>query len=538
MGINGLYPVVVLIITYCTFEKYGNNILVGGSFTQAGNIVVNRIAIWNPLLQVWNSMGNGFNDDVAKITVDGDDIYAVGAFTFSGNDQINRIAKWDANFNKWISIGVGANDLVRSLIINGDDFYFAGFFTSIGGIKANHIAKWNKKENSWSALGNGITGSNSYVYNMAIKDDYLFVVGGFSAAGETSANNVAVWNVKTSKWSALGSGTNAEVGNVAVGENEVYFVGIFTRAGEKSSYYLAKYKLPGSVPNKPTLIYPSNNETISIQNLLFRWNEYGSGSYFRIQVSTKSDFSQIVLDQNNILNSYFPIDNLSLGTAYYWRVCATNVFGTSAWSDVWSFKVEKSLFGLSRVKLSLPLNNATNITMYTSLIWLPLEGATLYHLQLALDPNFSELLIDKYDISNGYFQIDRLLSNTKYYWRVRATNGKEWCLWSEERNFTTKIVSGVDEKMSPGEYIICQNYPNPFNPSTKISYIVGTHGDVPVQLKIYDILGKEIITLVNEYKQSGNYSVEWRPENEPSGIYYYKIIVGNKSKMGKMVYMR
>ena len=373
---------------------------------------------------------------------------------------------------------------------------------------------------------------------MAKKGDNLFIGGIFKKAGNLSANNIAVYNMKLNTWAALGSGTNGFVTGLAVGENDLFLAGEFTKAGGKPSYYIARYKLPGSAPYKPALIYPSNNETISIQNPVFRWNEYGSGTYFKIQVSTKSDFSQIILDQNNILNSYFPIDNLSLGTAYYWRVCATNVFGTSAWSDVWSFKVEKSLFGLSRVKLSLPLNNATNITMYTSLIWLPLEGATLYHLQLALEPDFSELLIDKYDISNGYFQIDRLLSNTKYYWRVRATNGKEWCLWSEERNFTTKIVSGVDEEMAPSEYIICQNYPNPFNPSTKISYTVGAHGDVPVQLKIYDVLGKEIITLVNEYKQSGNYSVEWRPENEPSGIYYYKITIGDKSKIGKMVYMR
>jgi hypothetical protein len=519
-----------------SFAKYGNNVLVGGSFEYAGGESVNKLGVWNNSTTRWSQFGGNFDNDVNEITPDGDDIYVGGAFTHIDNSNFDYIAKWDGKTQKWVSIGKGANASVYSIKVNGDNVYFGGNFTRIGDIQANHIAAWNKKTNVWSSMNNGISGNVAVVICMAVKGNDIYAGGTFSTAGGVTTNNIARWDESTSSWYSLGSGVNGEVKGMEITSDNLYLTGAFTTAGDKPSYYFARYRLPGNAPYKPTLIYPNNNETISIQNPVFKWNEYGSGTYFRIQVSTTSDFLHLVYDKNSVLNSYFPSDNLSLGTTYYWRVCATNVFGVSEWSDVWSFKVEKSTFGSSRVILSLPLNNSTNITMYTQLIWLPLAGATSYHLQLALDPDYSELMIDEYNITPAYFQITRLLSNMKYYWRVRATNGREWSMWSEEWNFTTKVVSGIEDKVEPGKYILCNNYPNPFNPKTNIDF------ELPVStyviLKIYDIRGREIKTLIDQYRPAGKYTVEWIPENIPSGIYYYKIGAGDKTGIHKMVYMR
>jgi hypothetical protein len=520
-----------------SFAKYGNNVLVGGSFVNIGGLVANRLAIWNNALGKWTKFGSNIDNDVDEIAVDGDDIYIGGSFTHINNSIFNYIAKWDYKTQNWVSLGQGANAVIYTITIHGDNIYFGGRFTSIGNISANRIAVWNKRTNVWSSMNNGVSGDDVLVSRIVIKGNDVYVAGDFISAGGISANNIARWDETTSTWYPLGSGlTGGSARGMEISNDNLYVTGYFTTAGGKPSYYFARYRLPGSAPNKPTLIYPNNNETISLQNPVFKWNDYGSGTYFRIQVSTTSDFLHLVYDKNSVLNSYFPSDNLSLGATYYWRVCATNIFGVSEWSDVWSFKVEKSTFGLSRVILSLPLNNSTNITMYTQLIWLPLAGATSYHLQLALDPGYSELMIDEYNITPAYFQITRLLSNMKYYWRVRATNGREWSMWSEEWNFTTKVVSGIEGQTEPGEYIICNNYPNPFNPKTNISF------ELPVSnyviLKIYDIRGREIKTLVDQYKPAGKSTVEWMPENIPSGIYYYKIAAGDKFKMGRMVYMK
>jgi hypothetical protein len=77
--------------------------------------------------------------------------------------------------------------------------------------------------------------------------------------------------------------------------------------------------------------------------------------------------------------------------------------------------------------------------------------------------------------------------------------------------------------LSPASFKLYQNIPNPFNPSTKINYSIPESGIVTI--KIYDILGKEIQTLVNELKQAGNYEAEFYGKDLPSGIYFYKLVV-------------
>lgn len=82
-------------------------------------------------------------------------------------------------------------------------------------------------------------------------------------------------------------------------------------------------------------------------------------------------------------------------------------------------------------------------------------------------------------------------------------------------------------------FVLTQNYPNPFNPSTKISYSIKVEG--LVTLKVYDVLGKEVATLVNESKPEGNYEVEFDASKLPSGMYIYKIQSGSFTDAKKML---
>lgn len=81
-----------------------------------------------------------------------------------------------------------------------------------------------------------------------------------------------------------------------------------------------------------------------------------------------------------------------------------------------------------------------------------------------------------------------------------------------------------------------QNYPNPFNPSTTIDFTIPENG--LVSLKIYNILGQEIATLVNEFLNKGNHSINWNASNMPSGIYFYNISFNNQFKSGRMILMK
>lgn len=101
---------------------------------------------------------------------------------------------------------------------------------------------------------------------------------------------------------------------------------------------------------------------------------------------------------------------------------------------------------------------------------------------------------------------------------------------------TSDKTSSVNEIMNINNYVLNQNYPNPFNPSTEIRYRISE--DRNVLLKVYDILGNEVATLVNEFKDAGSYSVSFDAGKLSSGIYYYQLRAGEFVETRKMLLMK
>ena len=121
------------------------------------------------------------------------------------------------------------------------------------------------------------------------------------------------------------------------------------------------------------------------------------------------------------------------------------------------------------------------------------------------------------------------LDNNRYVYA-----GTENGVW---RRPLSEIVTSVDsEPTQPTEFILEQNYPNPFNPSTVISYQLPVSGNVT--LKVYDILGNEIATLVAEYKLAGKYEVEFNASALPSGVYFYQLRAGDYVQTRKMILLK
>jgi photosystem II stability/assembly factor-like uncharacterized protein len=100
-----------------------------------------------------------------------------------------------------------------------------------------------------------------------------------------------------------------------------------------------------------------------------------------------------------------------------------------------------------------------------------------------------------------------------------------------------KIVTDVErDDLTPHLFTLFQNYPNPFNPTTTINYQIPSTGHV--SLKIYDILGREIATLVNEEKSAGNYEIKFDGSNLSSGVYFYRLQSGSFSETKKFVLLK
>jgi hypothetical protein len=94
------------------------------------------------------------------------------------------------------------------------------------------------------------------------------------------------------------------------------------------------------------------------------------------------------------------------------------------------------------------------------------------------------------------------------------------------------------EETSPNtlDYTLMQNYPNPFNPSTTIKYSIPQSSNVV--LKVFDILGNEISTLVKEEKTTGTYEITWYAEQLSSGIYFYRLKADDFVETKKMILLR
>jgi hypothetical protein len=99
-------------------------------------------------------------------------------------------------------------------------------------------------------------------------------------------------------------------------------------------------------------------------------------------------------------------------------------------------------------------------------------------------------------------------------------------------------ITGVHEIPAriPDRFSLQQNYPNPFNPTTHFQFSIA--GEQLVGLKVFDVLGREVATVVNEVKQPGRYEVEWNASGIPSGMYFYRLQAGKLSDVRKLLLMK
>jgi hypothetical protein len=136
--------------------------------------------------------------------------------------------------------------------------------------------------------------------------------------------------------------------------------------------------------------------------------------------------------------------------------------------------------------------------------------------------------------SHSYSFIDNNLSTEKYVYRLKQKDFDGTFSYSNE----VEVDLGL-----PQSFTLEQNFPNPFNPGTTIKYsiptVISTEGrNLNVTLKIYDVLGNEIATLVNEEKPTGSYEVNFDAKNLSSGIYYCKLQAGSFNQSIKMILLK
>ena len=127
-----------------------------------------------------------------------------------------------------------------------------------------------------------------------------------------------------------------------------------------------------------------------------------------------------------------------------------------------------------------------------------------------------------------------LTTNSQYIFAGTGSFAGGCSVW---RRSLTEIV-GVQNISTevPSEYSLKQNYPNPFNPTTNIRYSVSKNG--MVKLIVFDALGREVETLVNQSQQAGTYEASFNGSSLNSGVYFYKLTSGDFSETKKMLFVK
>jgi len=118
----------------------------------------------------------------------------------------------------------------------------------------------------------------------------------------------------------------------------------------------------------------------------------------------------------------------------------------------------------------------------------------------------------------------------------RAGNTGTLLNWTLDIIYSSPVSVKKEENLIADKYLLYQNYPNPFNPSTVIKYSLPKNSQVV--LKIFDILGKEVTTLVNQWQTEGVYTAEWNAASMPTGVYFYRLSVDGFSDTKRMILIR
>lgn len=291
---------------------------------------------------------------------------------------------------------------------------------------------------------------------------------------------------------------------------------------KKIEMFVTKIGTNDSVPDVPTMILPANNAVRISPDSNLIWSAVSGAVLYHLELAEDSNFTTKIFS-GEIGFSAYKLSNIQLGLKkYYWRVNANNGGHRSAYTPIRSFTSAVSV-----PVLLFPPKDTINQPVNVKLGWSKVSGAVSYHLQVATNATFSQtaLVLNQKGISDTTWQMSGLQGSKKYYWRVAAETPEYEGAFAFQWNFTTGAATAVEDiRSAPTDFALHQNFPNPFNPVTLIRYSLPESRHVT--MSVYDVLGKEVMTLINTTQEAGHHTIFLDASNLVSGIYFYRLRAG------------
>lgn len=200
-----------------------------------------------------------------------------------------------------------------------------------------------------------------------------------------------------------------------------------------------------TLPDKVILDQPADLATEIPSTTTLTWNTAANANTYQIQVSKNATFTNLVVNQTGITSLSYIVTGLDAATTYYWRVRGNNPTGDGPWSDTRSFSTSSNVPAV--ITLNLPTNSTTFYVQNVSVSWYTGMNSTAYHLQVATDQNFTNLVVNADNLTQLSYNLSGLTSNT-YHWRVRGKNNSGYGPWSVVRKFTVDWVVPAQATLS------------------------------------------------------------------------------------------
>lgn len=344
--------------------------------------------------------------------------------------------------------------------------------------------------------------------------------------------------------------------------------GLFGEGSTSGTMYVATgsgtYKI--TEPSATTLISPANGSSPGF-DVVLQWNAVSNATVYHLLIAYDANFTNLLLDAKNITGTSYSPMNLINNTQYYWKVAANNIAGESDFSSSRSFTVSAQ----QSITLTITINGNQNPV----LSWSSETSSEPYKIYRYNCPYPGDCGGEEEGYNSGRgsgaqpnsslppacdcnphpetspypllatttqttytdvgVTVDNIDPNTAYFYEVRRVN------YSNKGSVLSKIYTKTSHQPIadghiPGEMKLELNYPNPFNPATSIKYSLSE--DAFVVLKVYDVLGREVVTLVNEFEKAGYKSVEFDARLLSSGLYIYRLNAGKFADVKKMMLVK
>ncbi len=191
----------------------------------------------------------------------------------------------------------------------------------------------------------------------------------------------------------------------------------------------------GAKQNPPIAVNPEPNEVGISINTSLSWTRFSASATYDVDLASDNEFNNILQSFDDLSETTTTLTTLNYDSSYYWRVRSEGNGCESDWSQAYMFTTQ-----YNAPDLDLPYDKRICLDLTYEFKWEKTQDAITYQLQIAEDPNFNDLVVNKSNLFDLFYEATLPQGLTTYYWRVRAKDENNFGAWSEVREFTTTVA--------------------------------------------------------------------------------------------------